>query len=242
MDTSKKLKKLTYKLQYLRVELEEVEEAHSRAKWELSNAIFEIFARCGKKIQTHESGSVVDPPPPPQEDEIPAINLEADLKKIVRKIALKTHPDRTANLTDDVKAYYESLYRDVMSAAKDADEGRIIEIALELDIDIELDETRHTRPLEELTTRLEGKIDKIKRTPEIIWLNHHDQDEIRCNMLVMAASNMGLDLSPQIALDIVNWVKAGCPNGTQYARVTPARPDKVWEKRRPGTRPERISR
>jgi len=242
VDTSKKLKKLTYKLQYLRVELEEVEEAHARAKWELSNAIFEIFARCGKKIQSHESGSVVDPPPPPQEDEIPTINLEADLKKIVRKIALKTHPDRTANLTDDVKAYYESLYRDVMSAAKDADEGRIIEIALELDIDIELDETRHTRPLEELTTRLEGKIDKIKRTPEIIWLNHRDQDEIRCNMLVMAASNMGLDLSPQIALDIVNWVKAGCPNGTQYTRVTPVRPDKIWEKRRPGTRPERISR
>jgi hypothetical protein len=242
VDTSKKLKKLTYKLQYLRVELEEVEEAHSRAKWELNNAVFEIFARCGKKIQTQENGSVVDPPPPLQEDEIPIINLDADLKKIVRKIALKTHPDRTSSLTDDVKAYYESLYRDVMSAAKDADEGRIIEIALELDIDIELDEMRHTKPLEELTSRLERKIDQVKRTPEIIWLNHRDHDEIRCNMLVMAARNMGLDLSTQIALDIVNWVKAGCPNGTQYTKVTPARPDKIWEKRRPGIRPERISR
>lgn len=242
MDTSKRLKKLTYKLQYLRVELEEVEEIHSRAKWELSNAIFEVFARCGKKIQTPAGGSVVDPPAENQEAENPVINLNADLKKIVKKIAFKTHPDRTAKLSDEIRAYYEKLYRDAMSASKDADEGRIIEIALELEIDIELDESKHSQPLEDLTSRLESQINNIKKSPELIWTNYNNDDAARCNMLIMAAQNMGLDLDRTLALEIVNWVKAGCPNGTQYAKDTPQRPEKVWDKRRPGTRPERIKR
>lgn len=242
MDTSKRLKKLTYKLQYLRVELEEVEEIHSRAKWELSNAIFEVFARCGKKIQTPAGGSVVDPPAENHEAENPVINLNADLKKIVKKIAFKTHPDRTAKLSDEIRAYYEKLYRDAMSASKDADEGRIIEIALELEIDIELDESKHSQPLEDLTSRLESQINNIKKSPELIWTNYNNDDAARCNMLIMAAQNMGLDLDRTLALEIVNWVKAGCPNGTQYAKDTPQRPEKVWDKRRPGTRPERIKR
>ena len=37
-------------------------------------------------------------------------------------------------MSDEIRAYYEKLYRDAMSASKDADEGRIIEIALELEI------------------------------------------------------------------------------------------------------------
>ena len=242
MDTSKRLKKLTYKLQYLRVELEEVEEIHSRAKWELSNAIFEVFARCGKKIQTPAGGSVVDPPAEIHEDENSAIKLDADFKKIVKKIAFKTHPDRTAKLSDEIKSYYEKLYRDAMTASKDADEGRIIEIALELDIDIDLDELKHTQPLEDLTSRLETQINKIKKSPELIWSGLNNDDATRCNMLIIAAQNMGLDLDRTLALDIVNWVKAGCLNGTQYTRDVPRRPEKVWEKRKPGTRPERIQR
>lgn len=242
MDTSKKLKKLTYKLQYLRVELEEVEEAHSRAKWELNNAIFEVFARCGKKIQTSAGGSVVDPPAENHEDENSTIDLNADLKKIVKKIAFKTHPDRTAKLSDEIRSYYEKLYRDAMTASKDADEGRIIEIALELEIDIDLDDLKHSQPLEDLTSRLETQINRIKKSPEMIWSNYNNDDAARCNMIIVIAQNMGLDLDRALALEILNWIKAGCPNGTQYTKDTLQRPEKAWDKRRPGTRPERIQR
>jgi len=240
VDTSKKLKKLTLKLQYLRAELADHEDNHAHARWELSNAIFEVFARAGKQIQpATQNENQVDLPTP---DEHNDVNLDVDLKKIVRKIALKTHPDRTSNLPDEEKDYLVSLYRDAMVAAAAGDEGRIIEIAIEIGIDIDLDDERHTKPLEVLTDDLEKKIESLKKTAEISWFNHREKDDIRCNMLLAIAQNMNLAIDRNLALDIVLWVKSGCPNGTQYVKVERPKPTRIWEKRKPGTRPERIRR
>jgi len=240
VDTSKKLKKLTLKLQYLRAELADHEDNHSHARWELSNAIFEVFARAGKQIQpAARNENQIDLPTPDVHDDV---NLDVDLKKIVRKIALKTHPDRTSSLPDEEKEYLVSLYRDAMVAASAGDEGRIIEIAIEIGIDIDLDDERHTKPLEVLTDDLEKKIESLKKTAEIAWFNHRDKDDVRCNMLLAIAQNMNLEIDRNLALDIVHWVKSGCPNGTQYVKVERPKPTRIWEKRKPGSRPERIRR
>jgi hypothetical protein len=249
MDTSRKLRKLTHKLRYLREELAEVEEIRELGKWELNNAVFEVFARMGAKVSTPNQpveGDGVDTPDPESptdnQDDSPTPS-DPDVKKLTRKIAMKTHPDRISNLPDEEKEALVSLYRDAMDAARQGDKGRLIEIAIDLDIEVDIEDDECTTSLETLTTKIESNITETKKRHEVAWVHAKNDLAVRKTMLAAVVRSMGLSPDDSLLNDVIQWVIAGCPGGTKYVKqdrqaVNP----KIWDRRRPGTRPERIRR
>lgn len=155
-----------------------------------------------KKEQTFrktEDGfeEVYDEDPPP--DDKPSSPEWA--KKLFKKIALMTHPDR---VNDDLMK--EKLRQVFLRASKAVDAGNmddLIGVALELNLDAGLDD-------EQLIPMLEGKIKKTKQeisqvesSIEWIWGEAYGLPEVRSNILLSVLKKEGFLLSKDQAVAII---------------------------------------
>jgi len=122
-------------------------------------------------------------------------------KRLFKKIALMTHPDR---VNDELMK--EKLQQVFLRASKAVDEGAmddLIGVALELNLDAGIED-------EQLIPMLEGKIKKTKQeitqvesSIEWVWGEAYGLSEIRVNILLSIMKKEGFLLSKDDAVAII---------------------------------------
>lgn len=113
--------------------------------------------------------------PPAAEPELP--DLSTDLKKIYRKIVTDTHPDKLVNAKISEKEHSKKneAYIRATVAFNKKDEDALIEIAVDLELEIDLPDEQIAKSLRSRGGKLEDQIAKIKSSPEWYWA-HSDEN------------------------------------------------------------------
>jgi len=109
------------------------------------------------------------------EPELP--DLSTDLKKIYRKIVTDTHPDKLVNAKISEKEHSKKneAYIKATVAFNKKDEDALIEIAVDLELEIDLPDEQIAKSLRSRGGKLEDQIAKIKSSPEWYWA-HSDEN------------------------------------------------------------------
>lgn len=128
---SRSLKKLTHKYEYLKLELEELEEQSEEYTSEWSKLFGRYFIDRGKEMWLNEETGELRKEPPSDEEETKKDVKPEKVKKLYRKLSTKLHPDKggSAEVFSYLKQYYES---------KNLIE--LLKLASDYNIDYELDE------------------------------------------------------------------------------------------------------
>jgi hypothetical protein len=113
--------------------------------------------------------------PAAAEPELP--DLSTDLKKIYRKIVTDTHPDKLVNAKISEKEHSKKneAYIRATVAFNKKDEDALIEIAVDLELEIDLPDEQIAKSLRSRGGKLEDQIAKIKSSPEWYWA-HSDEN------------------------------------------------------------------
>jgi len=160
-------KKLVLKYSYLNLENEEMADICKLLEPEIKSYMKENYPDKFKKIY---SG---DPKPRKSSASTRADNkiTNKEIKKIYRKIASKVHPDKTGEESN--------LFLESAEAYRTNDAGKILEIALMLNIDIFPLSNQTTEALKLSILSIEENIKKIKSTTAWHWHNASSEEEKR---------------------------------------------------------------
>lgn len=236
----RRLKKLSLKVGYLREELYDLEEEFDRRGWQLGRAVLELIARAGElapRVQPPQQPTTSsDLDQPEDEQQTPTWQ-----RKLFRKISTKTHPDALLRdeLSEREKAERAKMFRDAQKALQKGDGGRLLEIAAELDVEVDdAPVEEHITSMERLAGELESRMQEIKRTAAWIWGEGH-----RRQILSHVAKASGWSGSPDSLLDeIIAWVDTGFVGGLEtYTLPLPPDARRSRPNRKIGQRPERTA-
>jgi len=151
----------------------------------------EIFLKGQKEMLESLTRVRVDPTAPPKQapqsqggkqaapkEEVDPPDLTADFKKIYRKIVTDTHPDKLINakISDKERKKKTDAYIKATSAFDKKDEDTLIEVAVDLDLEINLPDEQIAKSLRARGKKLEEQIVKIKSSPEWYWA-HSDENQ-----------------------------------------------------------------
>ncbi len=117
---------------------------------------------------------------------------DKDLRKLFKKIALKTHPDKLLDLDEDEAEHLTELYKDAASAAEVGDGMALLEIAYELGIKVKIDPEKEAEWLKRKIETLKQTVTEMKNTAEWIW-GHSDGDE-RNRVEKMITNQLGFEI------------------------------------------------
>lgn len=117
---------------------------------------------------------------------------DKDLRKLFKKIALKTHPDKLLDLDEDEAEHLTELYKDAASAAEIGDGMALLEIAYELGIKVKIDPEKEAEWLKRKIETLKQTVTEMKNTAEWIW-GHSDGDE-RDRVEKMITNQLGFEI------------------------------------------------
>ena len=166
----KKLRSLTYKVEHLRLEVEDRGDALKEFESEFLKELSEVTD--GSPMPEpqvpppHTPAEVIGGDAPPVEEQTVATkgpqDLPDDIKKIWKTIALLTHPDRTKNDPEKTE-----MYLTAKKAAEDGSVDEILRIATELNIEIPDDSPVVEAKLESIATELEGKLKEAEGS--VLW-------------------------------------------------------------------------
>lgn len=103
-------------------------------------------------------------------------DLSAEMKKIYRKIVVDTHPDKLINaqISEKERAKKNEAYIKAITAFEKKDEDVLVEVAVDLELDIDLPDEQIAKSLKTRGKKLEEQIVKIKSSPEWYWA-HSDE-------------------------------------------------------------------
>ncbi len=237
----RRLKKLALKIGYLREELYDLEEEFDRRGWQLQRAVMELLARSGDLLPQRQQTPSETPAAPP-EDEEPAPQQPQWQRKLFRKISSKTHPDALlrAELSEREQVERAKMFQDAHKALQKGDGGRLMEIAAELDIEVDDAPVEdHVASMERLAGQLEMRMQEIKRTAAWVW-----GEGKRREILDHVGRVSGWSGAPSTLVDeIIAWVDTGFVGGMQsYAPPPPPEARRMRNVRKVGQRPERMLR
>lgn len=213
----------------------EVDEITDSAKREINLAVMEIFSRVGKRIPvTQDSVPSSHDNSGEQDAEAPQQDVDPKLKKLYRKIALETHPDKL-NEEDDDFNFKKEKYIEATEAVKTNNHEKLIQIAIELDLEIDIEFEKQVEMMSKTVKSLEEKINVMKKTAYYAWGTCND-NVVKKTILTHSLNNLGIKSSDQDLDIILLWLANDSLHGTSYKSRDPARPLNVdvW---RPGTRP-----
>lgn len=247
MSAERQLKKMALKTRYLREELYDTEEEFDRRGYQLNRATMELLARAGQlfppkreEVQQGSSSSTVSGSEDPTEED-QAVLASPWQKKLFRKISMKTHPDAVLreDLSEREKQERAKMFQDAKAAFESADGTKLLEIATELDIDIdEVPVEEHVASMERLALSLEERMGKIRQTVAWIW-----GEGKRKEILSHVCKLMGWTGSDQSLLDaVIAWVDAGFVGGVSTYTVPEPERRRGRPVRKIGVRPEKMAR
>ncbi len=235
---NRQIKKLTHHLNYLKEELIDVEEIFDSARSEINLAVMEYFSKVNKRIPLaqapqQENSPQGDTQAQQTEDEA-AHPASPELKKLFRKIAIETHPDKLDESDEDYD-FKKEKYIEAAEAIKNNNHEKLIEIAIELDLEVDIDFEQQLGLMTKSIKNLEKKIDSTKKTAQYVWGTCKDE-AVKREILNRALHNLGIQAITQEIDDVLTWLKNDTAGGTSYKSRDPNRPANVdtW---RPGTKP-----
>ena len=155
--------------------------------------------------------------PPPAEPELP--DLSTDLKKIYRKIVTDTHPDKLVNAKISEKEHSKKneAYIKATVAFNKKDEDALIEIAVDLELEIDLPDEQIAKSLRSRGGKLEEQIAKIKSSPEWYWA--HSDENRRVEILKEICNrNGGILVSDEAIIETLRYVAGMHPGSKDSVR------------------------
>ena len=165
---------------YIREENEHHRSVFERGKREMLESL--------KNVRVDPTAQPQAPAPPQQEapgapsdpGDQKSESLDADLKKLFRKIVVETHPDKTDKMGLSQKEIdkREKAYRRATAASVKADGDTLIEIAVDLDIEIGIDDLKIAESLRRRAKILEDEIHNIKNSVEWFWVQDSEDKKI----------------------------------------------------------------
>ena len=169
-----KRKKLQRQILYLRTELEETTFIFQDCLIEFDGEFREYF-----KNQSNKDHKKVTTDPP--EFDIP----EKDVNTVFKKIAQKTHPDKLINEDTSSSTYKEKvdMYKEALGSVENRDWSRVIEIAMELDIDVSDVKNDDSDYLNESIKALTSKTKELQNTYAWIW--YHTDDKKQAKQMIL---------------------------------------------------------
>ena len=170
-------KKLTLQYAYLKLEKEETDEICSSAEPEIRSYIQEHYPEHYKDFysppKTETPKESIEPPEEPEapaeEKRIPPKNK--DLKKLYRKIAEKTHPDKVGS------NQHSKLFSKAAEAYAKNDIASLLEIAGSLNIELSILSPESIALLESNIKTLAYMIHQQKQTAAWSWHQAKNEDE-----------------------------------------------------------------
>ena len=234
----RRLKKAALKLSYLREELYDLEEEFDRRGWELQRAVIELLARSGELLARAEQAQSTAPTTEEveKEDESPAPSWQ---KKLFRKITSKTHPDALLReeLSERERVERAKMFMDSRAALEKQDGGRLLEIAAELDIDVDdAPVEEHLASMDRLASELESRMGQIKSTAAWVWGEGKKREILDHVARVSGWSGE----NPGLVDEIVEWVNAGFTGGVATYSPPPPQSRSVRPSRKVGERPQKM--
>ena len=133
-----------------------------------------------EKNKPNKSSEPIPPPPDEQgEERVEAKKEEKDqnLKKVFKKIAIKTHPDKLLASSEFEREYKTGLFEKAKNSFDNNDYYGIVQVAEELGIDPPPPTQGQIDLMRERNKVLENKINEIKNT--VIWNWYHGEDDTR---------------------------------------------------------------
>ena len=173
-------KKLQRQILYLRSELEETQMIFQECLGDFDSEFGKYFKDNINKKNKNESMD-------PVEFDIP----EKDVNIVFRMIAQKTHPDKLVKEDTSSSSYKAKveMYKEAQRSVKNKDWSRVVEIAMELDIDVSDVKNDDSDYLNESIKALTSKIKELQNTYAWLWY-HADNKE---NIKQMILQSLGLN-------------------------------------------------
>lgn len=169
----KRFSKLRHKALYIKLEHEDVLDKFKNAQ---SMFISSMFSYCHRYSLDAPFESV------PQGDggsSSPSLDSQ-EVKELYRKIAKKTHPDTASGLSEAEMEDRASLYQEATEGKKEGDIYKILHVALQLNISLEILTSDYLDQIEDATNQLEAKINRIKK--DIMWKWYYSSPEEQDNI------------------------------------------------------------
>ena len=161
----------------------------------------------------HQQNQNSNQAPAAAEPELP--DLSADLKKIYRKIVTDTHPDKLVNAKISEKEHSKKneAYIRATVAFNKKDEDALIEIAVDLELEIDLPDEQIAKSLRSRGGKLEDQIAKIKSSPEWYWAHSDENRQLQIIKEICQRNGWILVTDEQI-IESIRYV-AGMHPGTR---------------------------
>jgi hypothetical protein len=165
-----KRKKLQQQILYLRTELEETTFIFEESLKEFEEEFRDYFTN---KSTKGEKKVTTDPP----EFDIP----REDVNVVFKKIAQKTHPDKLVKEDTSSSTYKEKvdMYKEALGSVENRDWSRVMEIAMELEIDVSNVKNDDSEYLNESIKALTDKIKELQNTYAWIWYHAENKENVK---------------------------------------------------------------
>ena len=179
---SRNLKKLTHKYEYLKLELEELEDLSEEYTLEWSKLFGKYFIDRGKEMWLNEETGELRKEPPAEEVEIKKEEKPEKVKKLYRKLSTILHPDKGGSdeVFNDLKQFYES--KNILE---------LLKLAADYNIGYDLDE-EDQELIEKSCHSLSDKIENVQST--LSWTYFTGDKRKKLYVIKMVESELGIKI------------------------------------------------
>lgn len=179
---SRNLKKLTHKYEYLKLELEELEDLSDEYTLEWSKLFGKYFIDKNKEMWLNEETGELRKEPPTEEEETVKEEKPEKVKKLYRKLSTILHPDKGGSdeIFNDLKQFYES--KNIIELLKLAADYNI-----SYDLDLEDQDL-----IEKSCYSLSDKINNVQST--LSWTYFTGDKKKKLYVLKMVESELGIKI------------------------------------------------
>ncbi len=172
----RKVKKITMKASLVKMELEDLSEENEENQKKLASDFSDEFKFLEWKRKSKDTETTPEPKKPlPSDDDsdLDTTSYEAptEIKKLYRKIALKTHPDR---IEDE---YLNEIFRQAAHAMEEENWMLIVELCGELSLDIDFLSDETCEIIEESISKNSQQIAVIKNSFSYMWAKQRSDKE-----------------------------------------------------------------
>jgi len=179
MNAEKKFTLLSVRVKYLKEEHRVTTEIFNDASRSFSGEFLLKIKHSGSAPSPASNQEVAgkDSSAPPDNDSSIDHTKDDDLKKIYRKIATDSHPDKTIDKSDFEKKYKAQLFEKARQSYEEGDYCTLSELAKELGFEPPRPTKKHVKMAKSTIVKLEKDIKKMKNTYAWVWYNEEVKEK-----------------------------------------------------------------